>query len=53
MTKEQFDREKNYQTAMSIARNLRRQALITEKEYRKIRSVFLRKYQPVIGALGV
>ena len=51
MTKEQFEREKNYQAAMVIARNLRRQALITEKEYRQIRSIFFRKYQPVIGTL--
>lgn len=45
MTKEQFEREKNYQAAMSIARNLRRQDLITESEYRKIRTAFLKKYR--------
>lgn len=51
MTKEQFEREKNYQVAMAVARDMQRRALITEKEYRKIRISFQKKYHPVIGAL--
>ena len=51
MTRELFERERDYGAAMSIAKALLRSGLITEKEYRKIDTIFTRKYQPVIGGL--
>jgi uncharacterized membrane protein len=48
---EQFDREKNYGAAISIAKALLSKGLITEKEYAKIDTIFIRKYRPIIGGL--
>ena len=51
MTNEQFDREKNYGVAMALARAMLSKGLITEKDYRKIDTIYKAKYRPVIGAL--
>ena len=51
MTKEQFERECDYGAAMSIAKSLLRARLITEREYRKIDTIYRRKYRPIIGGL--
>ena len=51
MTKEQFDREKNYGAAMAVARSMLSKGLISEKDYRKIDTIYSRKYRPIIGAL--
>jgi hypothetical protein len=53
MTKEQFEREKDYGAAISIAKALLRAGLITEREYRKMDTNFSRKYRPIIGGLRV
>ncbi len=51
MTEEQFEREKNYQAAISIARILTFLGLISEKEYGKIDTILIGKYRPLIGGL--
>ena len=51
MTKEQFEREKNYGAGVAIARSMFSKGLITEKDYRKIDTIFRKKYRPLIGAL--
>ena len=51
MTKEQFVREWNYCAAISIAKFMRLEQVITEKEYLKIEKRFNRKYCPIIGGL--
>ena len=50
MTKEQFDREMHYGASMAIARTLLRSDIISAKEYRKIDTIFRKKYRPIIGA---
>jgi len=51
MTKPQFDREISYGVAMAITRSLLTKGLITDKEYRKIDTIFKKKYRPIIGGL--
>lgn len=51
MTKEQFHNEKMYQATMALARQMLRQGLITEEEYREVEAAFLKKYQPVFGEI--
>lgn len=51
MTKEQFEREMRYGAAMTVARAMLSKGLISEKDYRKIDTIYKAKYLPVIGAL--
>lgn len=51
MTKEQFHNEKMYQASMALARQILRQGLITEDEYREVEAIFLKKYKPVLGEI--
>ena len=50
MTKEQFDREKNYGASMAVARSMLSSGIINDKDYRKIDTIFKKKYRPLIGA---
>jgi hypothetical protein len=52
VNKEQFDNERRYQSAVSIARTMLRTGIITENEYKVIDTMFLEKYRPVLGALS-
>lgn len=51
MNKQQFQREKAYGAALTIARTLLERGLITRHEYRTIKTMLIRKYRPVIGSL--
>jgi uncharacterized membrane protein len=51
MTHEQFEREKNYRVSISIAKSMLSKGLITDREYRKIDTKLIAKYQPIIGSL--
>lgn len=51
MTAEQFDREKSYGAAISLAKGLLSKGLITESEYAKIDTILKGKYRPIIGGL--
>jgi len=48
---EQFERERRYQSAISIARTMFRKGLITEEELRVIDTILLEKYRPLLGSL--
>lgn len=49
MTKEQFEREKHYGAAMAVARTMLSKGLITKEDYKKIDTMFSKKYNPIIG----
>ncbi|MCE5235837.1 MAG: SHOCT domain-containing protein [Clostridiaceae bacterium] len=51
MTKEQFEREKNYRVALSIAKAMLARGLINDKGYAKINAKLIAKYRPVFGGL--
>lgn len=51
MTNPQFEREKNYGTAMAIARKLLSEGVISQQDYRKINTMMDKKYAPCLGSL--
>ena len=51
MTKEQFEREKNYQTSRSVVKSMLNNGVITEKEYKKIDTKLVGRYRPLIGSI--
>ena len=51
MTHEQFEREKNYQVSRAITKSMLSKGLITTKDYKKIDTMIIAKYNPVIGSL--
>ncbi len=51
MTHAQFEREKNYQVSFAIAKTMLSKGLINRKEFAKINSLLVAKYQPLIGSL--
>ena len=51
MTKEQFQGEVNYRISMNIAARFLKKGLITEREYAKIDTIMLKKYEPILGSL--
>ena len=52
LTKEQFDRECGYRTALSIMGTLRENGLITAKEYGQIEPILAQKFSPVWAGLS-
>lgn len=51
MTQEQLMREKNYRVSVAIAKAMLAKKIITEHEFRKINSMLIVKYNPVLGGL--
>ena len=51
MTNEQFERERRYRVAVSIAAAMRKQSLISEDEYGIINKTMIEKYKPLFGGL--
>lgn len=51
MTKAQFQAEKQYQGAISIAKSLLARGLLTENEYTLIDTTLIDKYRPSLGKL--
>ena len=51
MTKEQYNGELKYRTAMHIANNMLKKKLITKREHTKMSRFFLEKYKPIISSL--
>ena len=49
MTKEQFQREKNYCVSLAITRSLLNKEIITKSDYRKIDTMLTKKYNPLLG----
>ena len=51
MSKEEFRNEKMYQTTMHLARKMLEEGVVSEEEYRRIDTIFLEKYPPVVGTI--
>ena len=51
LTHDQFQRELSYRAAISVARRLLENKLITRKEFVRIDAVLCRKFSPVWGGL--
>ena len=51
MTNEQFERERRYRVAISVAVGMLKQGLLTEDEYRIINEMMIEKYRPFFGGL--
>ena len=51
MRKEDFRKEKLYQTTMHIARKMVSDGIISLEEYRAADKIFLEKYRPILGTL--
>jgi hypothetical protein len=49
MTREQFDREAGYGTAMSAARSMHARGIITGQDYSKIETIMRGKYRPIFS----
>ncbi len=47
----EFNSEMNYQITMSYVRQLRKNGTVTDEEYRKIDTIMLKKYRPILGTL--
>lgn len=52
MTGEQFERERRYRVAISIAHSMLRCGVITKNEYRMINARMAEKYRPLFGNLA-
>ena len=51
LTHDQFQRELSYRAAISVARRLLENKLITQKEFVRIDAVLRRKFSPAWGGL--
>ncbi|MCX7749148.1 MAG: hypothetical protein N2645_19985 [Clostridia bacterium] len=51
MTKEQFEREKNYRVSIAIAKSMLAKRIITEQEFKRIDNMLIIRYKPVFGGL--
>ena len=51
LTHDQFQRELSYRAAISVARRLLENKLITQKEFVRIDAVLRRKFSPVLGRI--
>lgn len=51
MTNEQFNREINYQTSVSILKTMLKNEIISKQDYRKAKHIIIKKYDPVLGGL--
>ncbi len=51
MSDDQFERERRYRVAISVAVAMLKQALISEEEYHLINNRMIEKYKPLFGGL--
>jgi hypothetical protein len=51
VTQEQFERESRYRIAMTVAKTMLSEGLISKEEYRVIDTIFIEKYCPLFGGL--
>lgn len=52
MTNEQFEHERRYRVAISVAAMMMKQGLLTEDEYHMIDKRMIEKYRPFFGGLA-
>lgn len=51
MKKEQLDREKRYQAALSVAKGMLKNGIISEDDFREILTILTAKYRPFFSAI--
>ena len=51
MTSKEYSNEFQYQITMSLVRQLKINGTISEDEYKKIDTIMLKKYRPILGTL--
>jgi hypothetical protein len=51
MSRENWERESQYESRMAVARTMLRRGLISKEEYCRIDTMFLEKYRPLLGLL--
>ena len=51
MTNEQFERERRYRVAISVAGGMLKQGLLSEDEFRIINEMMIEKYKPFFGGI--
>ena len=51
MENSRFRDELLFQTSMKMAKGMLKSGMITEREYKEIRRIFLEKYNPPLGTL--
>lgn len=51
MTHKQFDREKRYRVALSIAKSMLNKSIIDEEDYKAIDTRLMKKYHPILEGL--
>ena len=51
LSKEQFEREKNYRASLSVAKSMLKNGIINEQDYCKIDTILIAKYCPIFGSL--
>jgi hypothetical protein len=47
----QFKSEKDYRVALIIAKSMLKSRIIDERDYRKINTILINKYRPLLGSL--
>ncbi len=51
MNSADFERERSYQIIMSLVRQLKKNGAVTDEEYRRIDTMMLERYRPILGSL--
>ena len=51
MSKEDFHNELMYQTTMHFAREMLKEGIINEEEYKQVSDFFIKKYKPIFGTI--
>lgn len=51
MTEKQFNSELEYQIWINIMKELLKEQIITDQEYKKIDKMLLKEYQPIFSSL--
>jgi len=53
MNKDDFRRERLYQSTIAVVRTMHQKDLITEDEFRQVDIMMLEKYRPLLGDLKI
>jgi hypothetical protein len=53
MTKDQFEREKNYRSALAIAKSMLIEEIINQDDYLTIDTILINEFRPLFGGMNV
>lgn len=51
MSEQDFEAEKKYQTALSLAKSMLKSGIISENEFTQIDTMLINKYRPILSML--